>query len=245
MKRRGFTLIELLVVIAIIAILAAILFPVFAKAREKARAISCLSQKKQLGTAMMMFVQDNDENYPIVIVDAQIDKSSEWAYSIMGVLDPYIKNPNVYSCPSAIPSDLWPGGDTPSRKDWRSNILVNGVICRYGAPWFKMEPVSMAAVGRPADTILIIEGNWNQPSTSVRPWTNPKASMPGGIIAVPDKPQYSIVHNDGCNVIFADGHAKWRKISSIRTGEFGMSPDEPWTDKYCTYSDDRYIPKLD
>src|SRR5205809_6997285 len=64
-KRRGFTLIELLVVIAIIAILAAILFPVFAQAREKARGASCMSNLKQSGTALMMYVQDYDEYYPI------------------------------------------------------------------------------------------------------------------------------------------------------------------------------------
>ncbi|HEV2472758.1 MAG TPA: prepilin-type N-terminal cleavage/methylation domain-containing protein, partial [Chthonomonadales bacterium] len=62
--RRGFTLIELLVVIAIIAILAAILFPVFAQAREKARAISCLSNEKELGLSVLMYVQDYDENFP-------------------------------------------------------------------------------------------------------------------------------------------------------------------------------------
>src|SRR5438552_8343561 len=96
MQRRiqGFTLIELLVVIAIIAILAAILFPVFAQAREKARAVSCLSNIKQLGLAVNMYVQDYDETYPIAC-------PNDWWYYIWGVnVQPYIKNVQVFKCPS-------------------------------------------------------------------------------------------------------------------------------------------------
>jgi len=99
--RRGFTLIELLVVIAIIAILAAILFPVFAQAREKARQTACLSNQKQIGTAMMMYMQDYDE----MIAPAQLGGSTgnpavSWPTMIM----PYIKNADVFVCPSASES---------------------------------------------------------------------------------------------------------------------------------------------
>src|SRR5512144_498244 len=83
LKRRGFTLIELLVVIAIIAILAAILFPVFAQAREKARQISCLSNIKQIGLGVLMYAQDYDETYPFAW-----GQTGAWYESV----DPYIKN---------------------------------------------------------------------------------------------------------------------------------------------------------
>lgn len=92
-KRRGFTLIELLVVIAIIAILAAILFPVFAQAREKARAVSCLSNVKQLGLSLMMYVQDADETFP-----------TSWAKGFLGdanfFVQPYMKSTKILLCPS-------------------------------------------------------------------------------------------------------------------------------------------------
>lgn len=108
--RKGFTLIELLVVIAIIAILAAILFPVFAQAREKARQASCLSNQKQLGLAIIQYVQDYDETYPI---GAQADSSNPdaiftWVIgqTWMRNVEPYVKSTAVYRCPSDPGADL-------------------------------------------------------------------------------------------------------------------------------------------
>ena len=96
--RKGFTLIELLVVIAIIAILAAILFPVFAKAREKARQTSCLSNCKQLGMSFMMYVQDYDERYNYWNTD--LGDASASAQPWWVVIQPYTKNAQIYVCPS-------------------------------------------------------------------------------------------------------------------------------------------------
>jgi prepilin-type N-terminal cleavage/methylation domain-containing protein/prepilin-type processing-associated H-X9-DG protein len=97
MKNRGFTLIELLVVIAIIAILAAILFPVFAKAREKARQITCVSNEKQLGLAIIQYVQDNDELMPIGTEKGigAYPFGEGWG----GSIQPYVKSTGVYVCP--------------------------------------------------------------------------------------------------------------------------------------------------
>ncbi|HEV2472444.1 MAG TPA: prepilin-type N-terminal cleavage/methylation domain-containing protein, partial [Chthonomonadales bacterium] len=100
-QQRGFTLIELLVVIAIIAILAAILFPVFAQAREKARSISCLSNTKQSGLALNMYVQDYDETFPINLylgTDASGNPNCTMTY--YQELAPYQKNEQIYQCPS-------------------------------------------------------------------------------------------------------------------------------------------------
>ena len=94
-QQRGFTLIELLVVIAIIAILAAILFPVFAQAREKARQASCLSNLKQLGTAQMMYAQDYDETYPKAY--HQTPQGDVGWYLL---IQPYAKNTKIFRCPS-------------------------------------------------------------------------------------------------------------------------------------------------
>src|SRR5215213_9848731 len=105
--RRGFTLIELLVVIAIIAILAAILFPVFAQAREKARQTSCLSNVRQIGTGYAMYLQDYDERFPPHVTERTADPGTPdtaearapFSYKIK--LQPYVKNEQVFKCPSA------------------------------------------------------------------------------------------------------------------------------------------------
>src|SRR6185503_17489526 len=98
-KQRGFTLIELLVVIAIIAILAAILFPVFAQAREKARGISCMSNVRQIGTGLSMYVQDYDETFPMNLYMA-FDNTGPKIYPSYIALSPYVKNMQIYRCPS-------------------------------------------------------------------------------------------------------------------------------------------------
>src|ERR1700744_1312610 len=96
-KRNAFTLIELLVVIAIIAILAAILFPVFAKAREKARQTSCLSNEKQMGLGFMQYVQDFDETFPVGI---KLSGDPRYGLGWPATVYAYVKNKQVFLCPS-------------------------------------------------------------------------------------------------------------------------------------------------
>src|SRR2546422_3678183 len=122
--RRGFTLIELLVVIAIIAILAAILFPVFAQAREKARTTSCLSNLKQIGHAMLMYGQDYDGLFVPVIGRPNRQEKNVYLMSWMYLLEPYTKNRGVFICPSS--------GHTST--DYTLNPDLPDLVRNYGYP---------------------------------------------------------------------------------------------------------------
>src|SRR5690349_21250410 len=102
---RGFTLIELLVVIAIIAILAAILFPVFAQARAKARQAACLSNCKQIGLGLMMYVQDYDETYPCINRGYITGNTTAFYMMWTAQIQPYLKNSAIFECPDAVMSD--------------------------------------------------------------------------------------------------------------------------------------------
>ncbi|MDW8107495.1 MAG: prepilin-type N-terminal cleavage/methylation domain-containing protein, partial [Armatimonadota bacterium] len=185
MQRRGFTLIELLVVIAIIAILAAILFPVFAQAREKARQTQCLSQNKQIGLAAMMYVQDYNEVFPLA--ENQLIPAPDFcgggyttctSIGYLYWLQPYSKN-NLYSrCPSAKPITA---PDSPAGR----RLLCEGRV-GYGAAYPSpmgfsagcqfppnVYPPSraLAQLSAPASHVMVMDG---VPSgTSSRPlWEN-------------------------------------------------------------------------
>jgi prepilin-type N-terminal cleavage/methylation domain-containing protein len=161
-RRSGFTLIELLVVIAIIAILAAILFPVFAQARERARAISCLSNCKQIGTGQMMYLQDFDESFGFAWGESAGD------HFIVG-LQPYIKNSygtvgtastatGVWQCPNAPEI-----GTNRTTAGYSSNGNLMGVAYSWnGGPGTESpvhQSLNMAAINRPAEVVAIAESN--------------------------------------------------------------------------------------
>ena len=139
-NRRGFTLIELLVVIAIIAILAAILFPVFAQAREKARAISCLSNMKQLGLGLAQYTQDFDETMP----NGRNYDCNGWAGQVM----PYVKSVQIYKCPDESPID--------ARFDTVS-YGINSNVLKHGDNGNSFHPQTIAAFNSPAKSVLLFE----------------------------------------------------------------------------------------
>lgn len=171
--KRAFTLIELLVVIAIIAILAAILFPVFAQAREKAREITCVSNAKELGTSMMMYTQDYDELYPLAVTWG--NPWSDWSDTIQ----PYMQSWDIMYCPSGGPRMIasWSQPQYEWWANWRwfvqygfnADYLNNDPNCSttgqnnhaFGLP------TSLAAVQSPASTICIAEDGQDAPNDSI------------------------------------------------------------------------------
>jgi len=223
--KRGFTLIELLVVIAIIAILAAILFPVFAKAREKARMASCQSNLKQLALGVAQYAQDYDETNPGCYLDRHGGPAPPvWAsgsyYYWDDLIYPYVKNTQVYLCPSGY----------SSRSDYMANDWsMNG---DHNTPGTKL-----TAIERPAEEILLFDGKHR---TCGRPhgysldangswkWcygypTVNEYEFPGENTYAENRER----HNAGCNYAFADGHVKWL----------------PNTETYCNGSSDPNIAK--
>jgi prepilin-type N-terminal cleavage/methylation domain-containing protein/prepilin-type processing-associated H-X9-DG protein len=160
-KRRAFTLIELLVVIAIIAILAAILFPVFAQAREKARATSCLSNLKQVNTAFQMYLQDYDE--VMVITMAQNTATSGFSPQWWSKLtEPYIKNWQIFRCPSSPDGrGIWGSGPFAWWANWSRFGTIGYNYLGLSTWWdcFDSIGVALAAVDKPASTVSFTDSN--------------------------------------------------------------------------------------
>lgn len=202
MARRGFTLIELLVVIAIIAILAAILFPVFARAREKARQASCLSNCKQMGLAVMMYVADYDDRYPSLALPLAAPFTyNGFTHTAMlwyMAIEPYHKNVQLFNCPSA--DVTWRGqytGDT--------RYGINADLTYY---WQSSRvPPTNSDIVKPAETMIIADADWTH-STDDYGFSNSYMlrRTPHVSRFVPSR------HNGGASFIMCDGHAKWYQV---------------------------------
>jgi prepilin-type N-terminal cleavage/methylation domain-containing protein/prepilin-type processing-associated H-X9-DG protein len=228
MRKHGFTLIELLVVIAIIAILAAILFPVFAQAREKARASTCLSNTKQIGTAIMMYTQDYDETLPEywddnVKATPNPNPLGYWHNRI----HPYVKNYQVFLCPSAQSRDerlIDTGEGTPAqRKDrrWQGSGSYGWNYWYLGA--WPGQIFTLAMVTAPAETIAVGESTRlkNPGVIYPAPHCEGTPSWSAAIKSEKDRlsfwTQFAARHQDGNNLVFVDGHAKWYKRAHVES----------------------------
>lgn len=220
-REPGFTLIELLVVIAIIAILAAILFPVFAQARAKARQSVCLSNVKQLGTGLIMYAQDWDETLPLNhYVGNGLGPLPGWRDPRAGDswcsgIYPYVQNHQIYACPEALPyrdGSVWQSPDKD--EDGVVSYLMNYVT----------RGRALAAIPAPAELIFLHEGDRRWRVCHCRPAPDPPTSR---FFIEINRDFYDTRHGEGTNLLFCDGHAKWRKKASILVAEFGLKPKTP------------------
>jgi prepilin-type N-terminal cleavage/methylation domain-containing protein/prepilin-type processing-associated H-X9-DG protein len=220
MRRKGFTLIELLVVIAIIAILAAILFPVFARARAKARQTSCLSNVKQLTLSLLMYVSDYDEMFmlhhspiPGMPRGTQVDNVCWWRFPLY----PYVKNWGVYVCPGGL-RDAANAADSTNQFHFNYGYNSNLNARRDGL------------IRWPAELLALSDAShWNAAGCSggrSAAWASihrrPSGNPCGG-----NQPLNWVDectrHNGGSNVAFADGHAKWLAGQTIHGAVPGMT----------------------
>jgi prepilin-type N-terminal cleavage/methylation domain-containing protein/prepilin-type processing-associated H-X9-DG protein len=222
--KRGFTLIELLVVIAIIAILAAILFPVFAKAREKARQSSCASNLKQIGVAVLAYAQDYDEKpvgcYSICTLTWTGGSTIRLWWP--DLLYPYIKNAQLFVCPSdSAPINSYGGPYVLTRSyafnnlddnaaNWTAataqgwSLATDGGGPRITSTYSTTK--ALAQIPQPAGCGLIFDGGSGAPAGELYLDTH----FPhGGGTGVAGR------HNEGANVVFLDGHVKWSRLQGL------------------------------
>jgi len=244
MRKRGFTLIELLVVIAIIAILAAILFPVFAQAREKARMAACQSNLKQMGNAFQMYTQDFDETYPNaspsisndcavlgVTATATLSRGS-WDGWIGNLLMPYTKNVGIYTCPSQ------PRVNGVNR-DTGNNACPGApyIFTSYAFNYNRLFGIAITNINEPANMLAVWDSNtgwadcsyatgcgiWSQRDIC---WFMVKKGLPlasGQSCSLLTNPVASW-HNDGNNYLYCDGHVKWARWDQLKWGQIANLP---------------------
>lgn len=222
----GFTLIELLVVIAIISILTAILFPIFARARENARRTTCMSNLRQIGLGVMQYIQDYDEQNTLIWYGSSSGDSSATSYKWMDAIFPYVKSEQLFNCPShtlpvTIGTSTFDKYQLRTGKNWGSYAgnstyyaaPINGI---YTSPSYNR---SVAAWETPATTVYAAESkgryniSWAGDGSDGLP-PNPPI-VEGSPRYLPSEFQMVERHLGTCVVLFCDGHAKAQKIEKF------------------------------
>ena len=238
--KKGFTLIELLVVIAIIAILAAILFPVFAQAREKARQTTCLSNCKQIGTALQLYVDDYDETVPWCA-----DINGTWGLYLaeyngypcqkyitvpswgtpgyfvtwMDEIYPYVKNMKIFECPSGIKNTAGYGYN--AQLTGTNNDHVDKTAGT---------PISLAAITNTSEIVFCCDGAEYNGGGGAADNRQAGCMYPELIGALPES--WVIRHNQGMNFTFCDGHAKYFKKNQGPCMTSGWGYNQQYWDPY-------------
>lgn len=205
-RTNGFTLIELLVVIAIIAILAAILFPVFARAREKARQSSCSSNVKQLQLGVLMYAQDYDELLPSEQYNLGGGGNAAGDATWRGAIFPYVKNTQLFICPSHTPSGTVFDGRYADQT-MTASYAINDWHQDTGAP---SPPTGkpLAAVVNPSKTVFLLESPGSSADICPAGLAHGQQLTGGNLTAAKR-------HNEGANYSFVDGHVKWLKPTDL------------------------------
>lgn len=223
-RRNAFTLIELLVVIAIIGVIASILFPVFAQARERARRTACASNLKQLGLAYLQYAQDYDEKLlPGFKRQYTVSTNSGWnnpANMWYAMMQPYAKSEQVLFCPSAKNSTyssyvvMMAGYDVDY--DALPPVSINGYIGN-------VKIVSLASAARPSESIFMLEDSYGD--TYTRPDARRFLSAGGYVdmVTYDWKTYYPGRHQDGHNLLYVDGHVKWGKPGTLKNRNFYLN----------------------
>ncbi len=220
LRLRAFTLIELLVVIAIIAILAAILFPVFAQAREKARTATCQSNQKQIASGWMQYVQDYDEQTPMNAWTTE-GRGSGWRSIAFWRIQPYIKNRQVLICPSDVaPNFDWDDFDLPQDASPGTPALP-----RIGVNWFQLSygynvnagyvrGVSLASIEEPANMFLTYDASyWPMHENHIQTFAYWRVDRGGAFGSTGQS--FEARHTAQIVMSYADGHVKVARCGQI------------------------------
>ena len=245
-KRRGFTLVELLVVIAIIAILAAILFPVFARARENARRSSCQSNLKQIGLGLLQYLQDYDETMPRSAYGPVSAPSDSVNYKWMDAIYPYVKSEPVFNCPSDGLSPPYRWRDSTNYGSYGQNGAYRNAGDAQTPPRSAQYLVSLAQIGSPAQTVWATDTN-NAPGDPTATPNNGGSSGGSYGFTWPDIAGNPTIieagsgyrqltnaaaggglaerHLQTANTLFCDGHVKALNLNSL--AQTHATPDGP------------------